>query len=79
MNTIIDTLNKMEISAKITSIQEEDPSQYEVGTDTFMFAVGITGLDLNQGQRWFEVYMEQRTTISGNKKKKEIILQKCRK
>ena len=52
----INTFKKVKIDSKTTYIEEDDPSIYKVGTDSFMFAIGIKGIDLSQGDKWFEVY-----------------------
>lgn len=61
MGTAINTLNKVYIYST-TNLQEDiDPSYYEMGTDTFMFAIGLTGFNMNVGDRWFDVYMQFRS------------------
>lgn len=52
-NTVLGTMNRVEIDAKSTYIQEEDPSYLEINTDNFMFAIGIPNIDLNSGKKWF--------------------------
>jgi hypothetical protein len=42
-----------------------------------MFAVGITGIDLNQGDRWFDITFENTSIIDAVKTKNSISLQKC--
>lgn len=44
-----------------------------------MFALGISDVDLNEGDRWFDVYMQFRNYSSAGKNKTFIKLQKCEK
>lgn len=44
-----------------------------------MFAVGVTGINLNQGNRWFTVYMEKRVYDSNGKNKFTVPLGQCHK
>ncbi len=44
-----------------------------------MFAIGVTGVDLNQGDRWFDIYFEKRISDGSGKQKWTLELQKCTK
>lgn len=44
-----------------------------------MFAIGITDLDLNSGERWFDIYMENRTYAGANRTRSKVNLTKCNK
>lgn len=63
----ISTFKKVKINSKSTEVEEDDPSIYKVGTDAFMFAVGIKGVDLAEGDKWFEVYFEKRVYQGNNR------------
>ena len=45
--TTVNTLNKVYINSATKLIEDIDPSYYRMGTDTFMFAVGLTGINMN--------------------------------
>ena len=45
--TTVNTLNKVYINSSTKNIEDIDPSYYKMGTDTFMFAVGLTGINMN--------------------------------
>lgn len=53
--TLTNTLNKSYISSTVTKFEEIDPTYYKVGTDSFIFAIGVTGINLNEGERWFDI------------------------
>lgn len=57
--TILQTFQKSNVEGKTTKIQQEDPSYSVIKADTFMFGVGITGINLNVGPKWFDVYFEK--------------------
>lgn len=64
----------------MTTIQDEDPTFYQMGTDSFMFAVGLTGVNMNVGQRWFDVYLEKTQIVNKTNKTKELVsMQPCNK
>ncbi len=77
-SSVLSTINRTEIDAKTTYISEEDPSYNEVPTANFLFAVGVSNINLNSGKKWFDFYIEK---IEVNKKKKSIRLNfsKCNK
>ena len=75
--TTINTLNKKYITSTTTYSSEINPSFYTVGSDSFMFAIGITGINLNEGERWFDVYLQFRSYDSNNRNKTFIPLQPC--
>ena len=54
-DTLLDTINKTEIYSTETYYEEINPTYFQVGVNEFMFAVGILGVDLNEGERWFDV------------------------
>lgn len=80
-NTVIGTINRQDISSQLTYTQEEDPSLYQIGTNNFMFAVGIQNADMNSGKKWFDLYFEQKEYLQGSKIRKTIpiTLSKCKK
>ena len=76
-STTINTFNKVYIDSKVTHFEEVDPIYYTVGTNKFMFAVGISGLNLNEGNRWFDVYMQYRSYDAQGRNKTFIQLVPC--
>ena len=57
--------------------EEVEPSHYEVGIDKFIFAIGITGMDLTQGDRWFDVSMQFRSYGPDDRNKTYMNLVPC--
>ena len=76
--TTINTLNKKYVYSTTTTFEETDPSFYEVGTEAFMFAVSLSGFDMNQGDRYFDVYMQFRSYDRNNRNKTFVPLEACR-
>lgn len=75
-NMTIDTFRNDIITAEKTLKYEDDPSMTKVTAspnEGFMFALGITGIDLSSSQRYFDISMTHKTTItntSGRTKQK---------
>lgn len=59
-STVLNTINRKEITTKMTFYQEEDPSRYETGVNNFMFAVGLENADLSGSKKWFDIYIDQK-------------------
>lgn len=79
--TALNTLNKVYINSKTSYSEDIDPSHFQMGTDTFMFAISVQGLDMNNGERWFDVYMQYRSydNDKGERNKTIIPLKACEK
>ena len=77
--TTINTINKLYVNSKTTFYEETNPTYYTVGTDDFLFAVGINGLNLNEGDRWFDVYMQYRSYGPDGRNKTYLPLKPCSK
>ena len=75
--TTINTFNKVYINSKITLFEKIDPPHYEVGLDKFMFAVGVNGVNLNEGQRWFDIYMQFRSYDAESRNKTYLKMIPC--
>lgn len=60
MGTLSNTLNRNSISATTTNIQEADPTHTQLNTSKFMFALGISDVNIIEGERWFDIYMQFR-------------------
>jgi hypothetical protein len=53
-NTFINTLNKKEVNFTISRFAQENPTYYATTLDkSYLFAVGLEGIDLNSGPRYF--------------------------
>lgn len=77
MGTLTNTLNRIYIDSTTTTLQEANPSQIMLNTSNFMFALGISDVDLNTGDRWFDVYMQFRFYSAAGRNRTNIKLQKC--
>lgn len=42
-----------------------------------MFAVSLEGFDMNEGDRWFDIYMQFRSYDSSGRNKTTVPLQPC--
>lgn len=58
MGTAVSTLNKEYISSTTEIFEENDPSYFSVGSNNFMFALGLEGVNLNEGDRWFNIELK---------------------
>ena len=77
--TLDKTLNKVYINSTTTQFNDANPSEYNMSTNNFMFAVGITDLNLNEGDRWFDVYMQYRSYDAQFRNRSSVPLQQCTK
>lgn len=62
-NLTISTFKKEIINSSVTTIFEDNPSKLSMVTDPskkFMFAVGITGIDFRDSQRYFDILLKNR-------------------
>ena len=75
--TTINTINKVNVTSKTTEFEDVDPVYYTVPSNRFTFAVGINGLDLNAGERWFDVYMQFRSYNSEARNKTYVQMVPC--
>lgn len=59
MTTFIHTFNKDQITFISTTFDDINPSFYTTSVNnTFMFALGLDGINVNSGVRFFEIYMQ---------------------
>jgi hypothetical protein len=68
-NMTIDTFRNNIITAQITQNYDEDPTQSFLSASSdhgFMFAVGLTGIDLSSSQRYFDLKMNQKATFTNS-------------
>ena len=60
-STVVSAFGKEEITSTTSFFEEKHPSLFKIGVDKFMFAVGITDIDMNKDERrWFDIQMEFR-------------------
>ncbi len=50
-----------------------------MGIDKFLFAIGIVGIDLTEGDRWFDVSMQFRSYGPDDRNKTYMNLVPCKK
>lgn len=65
-NLTLDTFNYNIISSQLATIYDDDPTFSQVTiapSNKFMFAVGLTGIDLASSQRYFDINFNQRTSV----------------
>ncbi len=68
--TIRRTLDKDFIISDLVIEQENPISHLEIHIGhNFTFAIGLQGFDLNQGKRWFDIYLQQRHYNSSDRLK----------
>lgn len=59
MTTIMSTFNKDQITYNLTTYDDVNPSLISTFVNsTFMFAVGLKGIDVNYGGRYFDFVMQ---------------------
>lgn len=85
-NLTLDTFGNNIIYSDSSVSYDDDPTYSKVSTSPskhFMFAVGLTGINLNASKRYFDIYSAQRMTIKNSsgttKTKKAITLVPCTK
>lgn len=83
-NMMIDTFSNNIVNSQLSIEYDDDPTYGKLvisPNNSFMFAVGLTGIDLSVSTRYFDIYLTQRTTLkskSGTTKLKKLIpLQPC--
>ena len=72
-------MQKKYISSSTTIFEENDPSYYQVGTNHFMFAVGVSGLNLNDGDQWFTIELKFKSYSAESRVKDSLPLVACTK
>lgn len=79
MGTLSNTLNRNSISATTTNIQEADPTHTQLNTSKFMFALGINDVNIIEGERWFDIYMQFRKykASEGTRDRYMVPLKRC--
>ena len=66
-NMTIDTFQTNLITSKISVNYDDNPAKSVLRTsttDNFMFAIGITGMDLNSSQRYFDISLQHKSTVT---------------
>ena len=66
-NMTIDTFGNNLITSKTSVNYHDDPKNSILTTspsEKFMFAIGITGMDLSSNQRYFDISLNHKTTIN---------------
>lgn len=83
-NLTLNTFRKQIIISDTSTSYDEDPSSLIIKTDpkkSFMFAVGISGLDLNSPSRFFDIafknQINKKNGSSTIRQESSIPLQKC--
>lgn len=77
VNSFIDMINKTSITTTVLVKEENDPSRYTTSTPQFMFAIGLNGIDMNTGPRYFNFQVLTTQIINGTKTKSAINLVPC--
>ena len=65
-NMLMDTFNENIINAQMSLYIDDDPTFGQLNTspnNSFMFAVGISGIDLSSTTRYFDFSFARRSTI----------------
>jgi hypothetical protein len=73
VNSFVDMINRKSITSTILFKEENDPSQFFTQTPTFMFAIGLTGIDMNQGDRYFNLHVVRTASYTNSPKVKSDI------
>ena len=69
-NVVVDTFNKETIYTVVNIEEDQEPSYFSSDTSSFMFAVGLQGIDMNDpAQRYFDIKFSQRTNYAANSSK----------
>ena len=63
----LNTLSYSIIVSSVAKNYDADPtySQVQMNPSQFMFAVGLTGVDLSSSQRYFDIMLNNRTYLKG--------------
>lgn len=61
----------------VMNTEADDPALYTTNTNEFLFAIGITGLDLTMGDRYFNIEVKTLTSINGTKNSADLAMQGC--
>lgn len=76
--TLLRTVEKEYINFNQSKHDESSPSYFATTLDkNFLFAVGLDNIDLNSGERYFDIYMEFRHYNNTNRNKTIIPLIPC--
>ena len=76
--TLFRTVEKEYINFNQSRHDEESPGYFATTLDkTFMFAIGLDGIDATHGERYFDIYMQFRDYNSTHKLKTMMPLQIC--
>ena len=76
-NKFIDMVHRSDITSTIQALEENDPSIFDTSTPEFMFAIGLNGISMNTGLRYFDLRIEQYTSINQTKSKRSILAVPC--
>ena len=76
-NATLSTINKVYIDSKIILREKTHPPSFEIGVNEFMFAVGFSDIDMNRGERLFDLEMEFRSYAPGARNKTKVNLVPC--
>lgn len=84
ITNIIAFANKSNVNLSEVMQQDSDPTYYSASTDNFLFAVGVfilikqlSGIDLNSGNRYFNIKVSAVSVINGVKDKPALVMQPC--
>lgn len=76
--TILNTFQKLNMSSQTTLFQETDPSYFSTKDTPFLFALGITGFNLNSPTlKYFNIEISQKSVVNGTKKTTFYTLSPC--
>lgn len=76
----IDTFQNNIINTTTSISYDTDPTSYNVTTDpnnNFMFAIGLTGIDLSSSQRYFDISLETISVANNVKSTTKVSLEPC--
>jgi hypothetical protein len=77
--TVLATFRNETINSQTALEEQSDPASYRTNSAPFLFAVGLTGLDLNHPSlKYFNIEVAQRTQQNRTKSTQTIPLEPCR-
>lgn len=77
--TVLATFRNEIVYSQTALEEQSDPSSYRTNSAPFLFAVGLTGLDLNHPSlKYFNIEVAQRTQQNRSKSSQAIPLEPCR-
>lgn len=77
VNSFIDMVHRTSITTTVLLKEENDPSKFTTETPSFMFAIGLNGIDMNSGPRYFNLQVIATTIVNNTKTKKALQLVPC--